>query len=459
MMDAVKLAIVGVALLLLGLVAVVCGVLPADAALGIADRVWPILLFVVAVTIVAELAAQAGVFDVVAARLARWSRGRVIVLWLLIAAFAVVVTAFLSLDTTAVLLTPVVVAVARANRLPPLPFAFATVWLANTASLFLPISNLTNLLAAHRLGHDGDPLAFLSLLGPSAVVAVVVTVLLLWLWHRRALRGRFEVAAAAVVADTVLLRICGVVLIVMLPLLVSGIPPWMPALGAAVVLTLVFLWRSPAVLHLRLIPWQLVVFASGLFLAVGALESLGSTAILAAATGTGEDLLSLWQLAGVGMLAANAVNTLPAYLALEPVAHSPVRLAALLVGVGAGPPHHAVGLARDAALARAPARRLSTCPGSAMCCGGCWRHLWSSRWRSFPSPGAERGSTLVDMAVTGIGGVFFRSGTPMCGRSGIGPTSASTPAWRASGSNRQVPPCSPRSSGTPTTSRPIRHSC
>lgn len=339
-MDAVKLAIIGVVLLLLGGGAVVFGVLPGAAALEIADRVWPILLFVVAVTIVAELAAASGVFDVVAARLARWSRGRVIVLWLLIVALAVVVTAFLSLDTTAVLLTPVVVAVARANGLPPMPFAFATVWLANTASLFLPVSNLTNLLAAHRLGTlgaAGDPAAFLGLLGPSALVAVLATLLLLWLLHRRDLRGSFTIGPEPRVTDPVLLRLSGIVLVVMMPLLVSGIPPWMPALGAAIVLTAVFARRSPRTLHVNLIPWQLVVFASGLFLAVGALESWGSTSVIAAATGTGEDLLSLWQLAGVGALTANAVNNLPAYLALEPVADSPVRLAALLIGVGAGP--------------------------------------------------------------------------------------------------------------------------
>ncbi|MDF2554898.1 MAG: arsB, partial [Microbacterium sp.] len=89
---------------------------------------WPILAFVVAVTVVAELAARAGVFDVVAALLARASRGRTAVLWVYVVVLAVLATAFLSLDTTAVLLTPVVVAVARANGLPPLPFAFTTVW-------------------------------------------------------------------------------------------------------------------------------------------------------------------------------------------------------------------------------------------------------------------------------------------------------------------------------------------
>ena len=337
MMDAVKLALVGAVLLLLGGASIVFGVLaPADA-LAIADRVWPILLFVVAVTIVAELAAAVGVFDVVAARLARWSRGRTLVLWLLIVAFAVFVTAFLSLDTTAVLLTPVVVAVARAHRLPPLPFALATVWLANTASLFLPISNLTNLLAAHRLGHEGDALAFLGLLGPSALVAVLVTVVLLWLLQRRHLRGRFVLAPAPRVADPVLLRVTAGVLVVMLPLLVVGVPAWMPALAAALILTAVFAWRSPGVLTPQLVPWQLVVFASGLFLAVGALEAWGSGALLAAAIGTGDGLGSLMQVAGVGLLAANAINNLPAYLALESVADSPLRLAALLIGVGAGP--------------------------------------------------------------------------------------------------------------------------
>ncbi|MGB4777472.1 SLC13 family permease [Microbacterium sp.] len=335
-MDAVKLAAIGALLLAASGVAILTGVLSAADAGAIADRVWPILLFVVAVTIVAELSATAGVFDMAAAWLARAARGRVLVLWLLIVGLAVVVTAFLSLDTTAVLLTPVVVAVARANGLPPLPFAFTTVWLANTASLFLPVSNLTNLLAAHRLGGT-DAGAFLALLGPSAVVAASVTAGLLWLVHRRALRGRFTPASPPRVADAVLLRLSALVLVVMMPLLVSGLPPWQPALAGAIALVALFAWRSPGTLRLGLVPWQLIVFASGLFLAAGALDALGSGALLAAVTGSGDDLPSLWQLAGTGMLGANAVNNLPAYLALEPVADSPVRLAALLAGVGAGP--------------------------------------------------------------------------------------------------------------------------
>lgn len=336
MMDAVKLAVVGAALLLLGGAAVAFGVLPAGDALAVADRVWPILLFVVAVTIVAELAAVAGVFDALAARLARLARGRTLVLWLLIVATAVAATAFLSLDTTAVLLTPVVVAVARANGLPPLPFAFTTVWLANTASLLLPVSNLTNLLAAHRLG-GADAAAFVALVGPSAVVAILVTIVLLFLIHGRSLVGRYDASPSPHIADGPLLTVSAVVVAVMTPLLVSGLPPWMPASVAAVVLVGVFARRSPDVLKLGLVPWQLVVFALGLFLAVAAAQALGWGTVLAAAAGSGDDLLALWRLAGVGMLGANIADNLPAYLAFEATADSPARLAALLIGVNAGP--------------------------------------------------------------------------------------------------------------------------
>jgi len=153
----------------------------------------------------------------------------------------------------------------------------------------------------------------------------------------RRLPKTYPDAASPTVSDPVLLRVSGVVTLALLPLLVVGLEPWMPAVGAAVVLIAVFAWRAPRTLGIRLVPWSLLVFAGGLFLAVGALEALGIGRITSVLAGTGDDLVSLWQLAGVGALAANGINNLPGYLALESVAGSPVRLAALLVGVNAGP--------------------------------------------------------------------------------------------------------------------------
>jgi arsenical pump membrane protein len=332
----VRLAWVGAGLCALGATAVLTGVLsPADL-VAIADRVWPILLFVVAITIVAELAAVAGVFDVTGALLARVARGRTWMLWLLVLAFAVVATAFLSLDTTAVLLTPVVIAVARAHRLDPVPFALITVVLANTASLVLPVSNLTNLLAADRSGSH-DPWPFIALLGPSALVAIVVSAGVLTIWMLPRLPSRFPEATLPAVADAALLRVSALVVAALLPLLVIGLPPWLPAVGAAAVLVALFAWRAPRVLRPSLVPFPLLVFASGLFVVVGAATSLGVGAVAAWAAGEGETLTDLWRVAGAGAVAANLGNNLPAFLALESTADSPDRLAALLVGVNAGP--------------------------------------------------------------------------------------------------------------------------
>ncbi len=331
-----RLAILGAALLLLGAVAIATGILPLADAAAVGERVWPILLFAVSITVVAELAAEAGVFAAVAERTARAARGRAWLLWLFVVVLAVISTAFLSLDTTAVLLTPVVVLVARHNGLPPLPFALTTVWLANTASLILPVSNLTNLLALHALGFS-DPLRFVRLLAVPALIAVVVPCLVLLVVFRRALTRRFEPQPASAPADPVLFWIATGVVAVLLPLLLSGVPVWIPATSAAVLLAAAFAIRRRGVLRFGLLPWPLVVFAAGLFLVVETGHSLGLTAVLADVAGSGDGIGSLLRLSVTGMLGANAVDNLPAYLALEPVAGSPVRLAALLIGVNAGP--------------------------------------------------------------------------------------------------------------------------
>lgn len=330
-----RIAILGAGLLAVGVVAILTGILPLDAALAVGDRVWPILLFAVAITIVAELAAEAGVFTAVAERLARIGLGRAWVLWLLVVALAVGCTVFLSLDTTAVLLTPVVVLLARHNGLPPLPFALTTVWLANTGSLLLPVSNLTNLLALDALGFH-DPARFAALMAAPAVVAIVVPCVAIAVVFRRDLAVRYLGSPIDRLPDRPLFVLSAVVLALLLPLLVSGMPVWLPASVAAVVLAAAFLARRREVLRFSLVPWQIVVFAGGLFFVVEAAHGVGLTTVLAGVAGEGDDPVALLRLAFAGLVGANGIDNLPAYLALEPVAESAPRLAALLVGVNAG---------------------------------------------------------------------------------------------------------------------------
>ncbi|WP_285117365.1 SLC13 family permease [Leifsonia sp. fls2-241-R2A-40a] len=331
-----RTAIVGAVLLVLGGIAVATGLLPASEAVELWDRVWPILLFVVAITVVTELAAEAGVFTVLAQQTARWGRGRAWVLWLLVVVVAALSTIFLSLDTTAVLLTPVVIVMARHAGLNPLPFALTTVWMANAGSLLLPVSNLTNLLAQHAMG-DPSPAAFASLMLAPALVAMIVPMVVVFLIARRSLLVRYETGEEDGIEDPVLFWVSGAVVVALIPLLVSGLPVWLPTTIAAVALGVVFLFRKRGVLRFGLLPWQLVLLASGLFLFIEALHAVGLGVLMATISGSGESPLALLRLSLTGLVGANAIDNLPAYLALEPVANSPARLAALLIGVNAGP--------------------------------------------------------------------------------------------------------------------------
>ena len=322
-------------MLLAGCAALASGLLPVPAFQALAARTVPILAFVVAMSLVTELVDEAGLFRVVTERLAALGRGRVLLLWFLAIALATVSTVFLSLDTTAVLVTPVVVLLAIHARIPPLPFALTTVWLANTASLLLPVSNLTNLLAQERL--NLSPAAFASLVWAPALVGILVPLVLLWLAFRKDLRGTYGPQPVHKVRDRVLLYSASGVMVVLLPALVSGVPVQIPALAAAAALLLLFLWRRRSALRWSMIPWRPLMLTSGLFMVVETLHANGLTQFLTGIAGTGESLPSLLQLAGLGAGAANAVNNLPAYLALEPVGGSPARLAALLIGVNLGP--------------------------------------------------------------------------------------------------------------------------
>ncbi|GAA2023707.1 SLC13 family permease [Pseudokineococcus marinus] len=324
-----------------GALAVVSGALSEDGARDVVGRTAPVLLFVLGITVVATLADRAGVFAAAAARLAVLAGGRRWVLWLSVVALATACTAVLSLDTTAVLLTPVVLVLARRTGTPPMLLAMTTVWLASTASLLLPVANLTNLLAVAGPGLPGGEGQFLRLALAPAVVGVLVTVAVLALLGRPALRGRYDPALVPppVTADRGDLVLASVVCVLLAPALallpLVGVPVEVPALVAAAALLAAAVRRRASLRGLTDLP--LLVGVLGLFLLVAAAGEHGLTAPLASAAGDGEGFAGLLRLAAVGAVGANLVDNLPAYLALEPVAGSPERVVALLVGVGLGP--------------------------------------------------------------------------------------------------------------------------
>ncbi|HUW77588.1 MAG TPA: SLC13 family permease [Candidatus Nanopelagicaceae bacterium] len=300
-------------------------------------RVAPILGFLLTITVVAELADAAGVFEAASVLGARGARGSVRRLWFLVLVLASVTTMLLSLDTTAVLLTPVVLVLSRRLGIAPWPFALATVWLANTASLLLPVSNLTNLLLINRLHWSVSH--YTTRMWIPALVAVAISVVILALLMRGSLGDRYEVPLRPTPDDRLLFRLAVGVCVAVGPLFIFGVPPWLVGSVGAIVLLVGFSYRDRSKIGWRLLPWRLVVITLSLFLIVGFLQRHGLTGWLAELAGkTSNGLGGLLRMSGTGALSSNLVNNLPAYVALEPVAaNSPERLLALLIGTNLGP--------------------------------------------------------------------------------------------------------------------------
>jgi arsenical pump membrane protein len=119
---------------------------------------------------------------------------------------------------------------------------------------------------------------------------------------------------------------------------VTGIEVAYPATAGALVLVALFAARRRAELRWSLVPWRLVITVIGLFFVVGALTAHGLEGLLRSVAGaSGHSLLADLRLTGTAAFGANAVDNLPAYLAMEPVAASDGgRMMLLLIGVNCG---------------------------------------------------------------------------------------------------------------------------
>jgi arsenical pump membrane protein len=303
-------------------------------------QIAPTVAFLVVLLLLSHLADREGLFGWAATVTARRAAGSPAGLLARVVVLSAVVTAVLSLDATVVLLTPVVLAVAAHMQIPARPYAYATGHLANSASLLLPVSNLTNLLAFATTG-----LSFLHFTGLMAgpwLVAVAVEYLVL----RRLFRADLAVAVADPVVEvppTPVLAIAVVGLVVAGFGVASGLgisPIWPAAAGVLLLAVRQLVRRTSTagdLVRAADVPFALFVLA--LTVIVLAVLRSGLEALLRSLLPHGNGLLPLLAVAGMAAVVANVLNNLPATLALLPVAavSGTGTVLAVLIGVNVGP--------------------------------------------------------------------------------------------------------------------------
>ena len=323
------------------LVVVATGAISLQAVATDVELLGPVVGFLAAVLVLAQLCDDEGLFRACGAWMARAAARRPRRLLVQVFAIASVITAVLSLDATVVLLTPVVFATAARLGVRAKPHVYACTHLSNTASLLLPVSNLTNLLAFAASG-----LSFIRFAGLMALpwIAAVAVEYVAFRW--------FFAADLDVVADiggeteqpewpVFAMVVVGATLVGFLLTSAAGVnPAWAAAAGALVlgVRALALRRTTPAAIgRAAAIPFLAFVLALGIV--VRAVLDNGLAAVLGQFGIAGTGLVSLLGVAAAAAVLANLVNNLPAVLVLLPLAApaGPAAVLAVLLGVNIGP--------------------------------------------------------------------------------------------------------------------------
>ena len=285
------------------------------------SQVWPAFALVTGLLLVGVIAEEDGVFAAAGGALARLP-GSGVVVYVASLVLVTLVTAVLNLDTSVFFLTPVLLHLARTRGLDEAPFLYGAVFLSNAASLFLPGSNLTNLIVLH--GERTSGAEFVSRLWPAAVAAPLSTAIVLTLCFR----GELGRAAGEPSGPAGLRRGVGIVAVAAATVLVLSLSsPALPvlAVGAGAALAA----RAGARRTVAAVDPRILLGLLALAVALGTLgRSWPAPADRLAASGrVGTAVL--------GAAASVLVNNLPASVLLAP--HLPPHPRALLLGLNLGP--------------------------------------------------------------------------------------------------------------------------
>jgi len=323
------------------------GLLPVDLAVEAVGKGTDVYLFLVGMMLLSEVGRREGLFDWVAVFAVNHAKGSPRKLFLLVYLVGVVITAFLSNDATAVVLTPAVFAAAKKAKTPPLPLLFVCAFIANAASFVLPISNPANIVLYGN--HTPALGAWLIRFTLPSLLSIVATYVLLRWTQRDALAGTCEADLEPLELSSsgrVALAGIAVTAVVLLAVSAFDVPLGLPTaiLGALTAAVVLIQERKSPLPMIREISWSVLPLVAALFVLVEMLDHTGVIKtfvhLLQDATQHSEATTAGWA-GSVIAIGSNLMNNLPAGLVASSTvmqAHSPERVIdALLIGVDLGP--------------------------------------------------------------------------------------------------------------------------
>ncbi len=290
--------------------------------------VWNATAAFIAIIIISLILDESGFFEWAALHVGRWGGGNGRLLFALIVLLGAAVSALFANDGTALILTPIVMAMLLALGFSPaatLAFVMAAGFIADTASLPLVVSNLVNIVSADffKIGFNEYAVVMI----PVNMAAIASSLAVLMIYFRRAIPVSYDITQLKspndVIRDPATFRAGWVVLVLLLigffglePL---GVP--VSAIAAFGALILLMVAVRGRIINTRKVireaPWQIVVFSLGMYLVVYGLRNEGLTGYITSLLEIFADY-GVWGAAlGTGFLTAflsSVMNNMPTVL-------------------------------------------------------------------------------------------------------------------------------------------------
>ncbi|AIU70117.1 transporter [Thermococcus eurythermalis] len=250
------------------------------------------ILLLAGMMVVVNVARESGLFEYIAIKTAKFSKGKPMRVLLLFSVVTAVVSAFLDNVTTVLLLTPMLIYITRRMNVNPIPFLLSEVFASNIGGAATLIGDPPNIMIGSAADLSFNE--FIANMAPISLLDLAVTVGIIYL----AYRGAIKVSPAkekeiqtlimglkeedAIKDMKLFKKSLAVIGLVMLGFFFHdrlGVEPAVIALTGA---SLLLLWSGASPEHaLEKVEWATLFFFGGLFILVGALVETGAIAQVA----------------------------------------------------------------------------------------------------------------------------------------------------------------------------------
>lgn len=302
-----------------------------------------VIALLVGMMMIVNILATTGVFEWIAVKIARLSKGNTMVIFIAFMVVTAVLSAFLDNVTTVILIAPITILIAQILEISAVPLLIMEAVFSNIGGTATLVGDPPNIIIASRCGVSFN--AFLINLGPVVLVIMAVSLIIVCFGLKkyltsspRAIERINKMNPAKAIIEPVRLKraliIFGLVLVGFFTSHFIHVEPGIIALCGGLLMALVCKMDIHHVLEK--VEWATILFFAGLFMLIGALEINGVFELLGSAIIAmthGNLLLTVIAILWFSACFSAIVDNIPLVIAMIPVVNSIVPIFAKQMGL------------------------------------------------------------------------------------------------------------------------------